>query len=96
MVGTRIRHFRIEEKLPRSGMGEVYRARDEQLHRDVAIKFLPERLVGQPSAVSRFIREAQAASALNHPNIVTILDAGTTKGVASSSWNWFAAGRCEG
>ena len=80
MVGTRIRHFCIEEKLPRSGMGEVYRARDEQLQRDVAIKFLPERLVGQPSAVSRFIREAQAASALNHPNIITILDAGTTKG----------------
>jgi len=80
MVGTKIRHFSIDEKLPRSGMGEVYRAHDEQLHRDVAIKFLPESLVGQPSAVSRFIREAQAASALNHPNIVTILDAGTTNG----------------
>jgi hypothetical protein len=60
-------------------MGEVYRARDEQLQRDVVIKFLPERLVGQPSAVSRFIREARAASALNHPNIITILDAGTSK-----------------
>src|SRR4030095_8870393 len=80
MVGTKIRHFSIEEKLPRSGMGEVYRAHDEQLHRDVGIKFLPERLDGQPSAVSRFVREAQAASALNHPNIVTILDAGTKKG----------------
>jgi adenylate cyclase len=60
-------------------MGEVYRARDEQLERDVAIKFLPERLADQPSAVSRFIREAKAASALNHPNIITILDAGTVK-----------------
>jgi tRNA A-37 threonylcarbamoyl transferase component Bud32/tetratricopeptide (TPR) repeat protein len=80
MVGTRIRHIRIEEKLPGSGMGEVYRARDEQLDRDVAIKFLPERFARQPSAVSRFIREAKAASALNHPNIVTILDAGTSKG----------------
>jgi hypothetical protein len=80
MVGKKIRHFSIEEKLPRSGMGEVYRARDEQLHRDVVIKFLPERLVGQPSAVSRFVREAQAASALNHPNIITILDAGAANG----------------
>jgi hypothetical protein len=80
VVGTKIRHFSIEEKLPRSGMGEVYRAHDEQLHRDVAIKFLPESLVGQRLAVSRFIREAQAGSSLNHPNIITILDAGTTKG----------------
>ena len=57
-------------------MGEVYRAKDERLKRDVALKFLHTRLADQPSAVARFMREARAASALNHPNIVTIYGAG--------------------
>ncbi len=57
-------------------MGEVYRARDEKLQRDVALKLLQSRLANQPAAVARFVREAQAASALNHPNIITIFDAG--------------------
>src|SRR5262249_43449184 len=80
VIGSKIRQYSIEEKLSESGMGEVYRARDERLHRDVALKFLHPRLIAQPPAVARFIREARAASALNHPNIVTIHDAGTEKG----------------
>src|SRR5689334_12090038 len=70
--------YKLMERLGRGGMGEVYRARDEQLDRDVAVKFLSPRLVQDPSAINRFIREAYAASALNHPNIVTIHDAGKT------------------
>ena len=79
MVGTKILHYRIEERISARGTGEVYRARDEKLGRDVAIKFLPIRSEDMPSAVARFDREARAASALNHPNIITILDTGASK-----------------
>ncbi len=71
-VGTRIGRFAITASLSRGGMGEVYSARDTELGRAVALKFLTPEVIGLHGAVERFIREAQTASALNHPNIVTI------------------------
>jgi Serine/threonine protein kinase len=75
-LGEKIGHYKVQSAIGAGGMGKIYRASDTRLLRDVAIKVLPEELLQNDSAVERFMREAHAASALNHPNILTIYDIG--------------------
>src|SRR6187551_1548108 len=84
-AGTKLGTYEIISPLGAGGMGEVYRARDAKLNRDVAIKVLPERLAQDPAALARFEREAHAIAALSHPNILAIFDFGSVQPSTGSS-----------
>jgi eukaryotic-like serine/threonine-protein kinase len=81
-AGMKLAHYEILAPLGAGGMGEVYRARDVRLERDVAIKVLPERLAGTAEALARFEREAKALATLSHPNLVAIFDVGSDQGIS--------------
>src|ERR1700741_5328450 len=81
LIGRTVSHYRIIEKIGAGGMGEVYRAHDVQLERDVALKFLPSGTLTDESARKQFRKEALALAKLNHPNIETVYEFGSQDGV---------------
>src|SRR5258708_12049829 len=81
MIGKKLSHYRIEEKIGAGGMGVVYRAHDEQLDRDVAIKVLPSRSLADETTQKRFRREALSLARLNHPNVATVHEFGSQDGI---------------
>src|SRR5262245_46867507 len=80
-AGVKLAHYQIIEPIGAGGMGEVYRARDDRLERDVALKVLPDRLASSPEARVRFEREAKLLAALSHPNLLAIFDVGAEQGI---------------
>jgi serine/threonine protein kinase len=82
-AGSRLGPYEVLAPLGAGGMGEVYRARDSRLEREVAIKVMPVSVAGDPDALARFEREAKAVAALSHPNILAIFDFGTHEGISS-------------
>ena len=92
--GTRLGPYEIVAPLGQGGMGEVYRARDTRLERDVAVKVLPTNLADDPDALGRFEREAKAVAALSHPNILAIYDFGRRRRAPSTRrWSCWRARR---
>src|ERR1700681_4344791 len=81
MIGKKLSHYRIEEKIGAGGMGVVYRAHDEQLDRDVAIKFLPSGSLAEETTQNRCRREALSLARLSHPNVATVYEFGSRHGV---------------
>ena len=79
-AGTKLGRYEIRSKIGEGGMGEVYRARDERINRDVAVKVLPAAYSADAERLRRFEQEAQATGALNHPNILAVYDVGTHDG----------------
>jgi len=92
MIGRTIAHYEILESLGEGGMGVVYKARDTHLDRFVAIKVLPPHKVADPERKRRFVQEAKAASALNHPNIITIYDIDQSGGMDFISMEYVSSG----
>ncbi len=88
--GEQLSHYQIVTPLGAGGMGEVYRARDARLDRDVAIKVLPESLAGSAEALARFRREARALAAVSHPNLVALYDIGVDQGISFAVMEFLA------
>src|SRR5262249_8397766 len=89
-AGMKLAHFQVIAPLGAGGMGEVYRARDARLDRDVAIKVLPGRLASSPEARARFLRESKVLAALSHPNLVAIFDVGAEEGICFAVMEFLA------